>query len=249
MAIEYLVFRSILTSIFKFSLYKSIVSGFIIVVLSKGLSFILHGVVKNFVLKLNALSWKVYASRFFIVLFASILFYTASVGLIYSQNNQRSSDIGNYQMLLTEKESLQNDYEVNPTTETKIELQKIDTRIADAEKEVQHENGFVKFLKAVIIILSSSIILLVNATLINVTTLFLLSYFLHRKVLSKSSLISKLEADFLSTNSRLVNLKKSFKYLTQLVGQRLFIRSLKTGATPTVAHYNPSESKNILPLE
>lgn len=248
MVVEYLVFRSILTSIFKFSDYKSIASGLVIVVLSEVLAFILRGVVKNFILKLNALRWKIYASRFFIALFVAIIFYTASVGLIFSHNNARASEITDYQLLLSEKENLENQYEINPTTQTKNEIEKLDAKITDNEKEIHHENGFVKAVKALIIVLSSSIMILVNAVLLNVTLLFLLSYSLLKKIQYKSSGITKLEASFFSTHNKLHDLKRSFAYLTNLLGQRIFIRKLKSGATPTNAHYNP-DSKTILPLE
>lgn len=248
MAVEYLVFRSILTSIFKLSLYKSIVSGLIIVVLSETLAFILRGVVKNFILKLNALRWKVYASRFFIVLFGAILFYTASIGLIYYHNNARSSEITNYQLLLSEKENVLNQHEINPTEQTKNQLEKLDSKIAATEKEIHNENSFIKAIKALVIVLSSSIMILVNAVLLNITLLFLLSYTLLKKIQYNSSKITQLEAAFLATQSRLTQLKKSFAYVTNLIGQRLFIQSLKAGATPINAHYNP-DSNTILPLE
>ncbi|MDO3425511.1 hypothetical protein QWT87_11485 [Chryseobacterium sp. APV1] len=228
-AVEFFVFQSILTNSFMLTKEKAMVSGGIAVALSETMSFLFFGQIKSFVLMDNVLSWKnLPKSRVFYFLITAILVYTASLGSVYFFHIQHKKDVSDYVMLQSERQSNIAEAELSETpTDTAVYSEAGNKKHQEAEEKALKEEWFVTALKAISIGLSSSLMLLVNAVLLIITMLFFNSYFLQLRIRKLSGSLALLESNFNSRQDRLFYLRTKGRYIISLIGQKLFIQSIK----------------------
>lgn len=246
-AVEFFVFQSILTNSFMLTKEKAMVSGGIAVALSETMSFLFYGRIKSFVLMDNALSWKnLPKSRVFYFLITAILVYTGSLGSVYFFHIQHKKNVSDFVLLLSEKQNNIAEAEFSePPTDATVYSESENKKYQGAEEKALQEKWFVTALKAISIGLSSSLMLLVNAVLLIITMMFFHSYFLQRKILGLSASLALLESNFNSRQDRLFYLRAKGRYIISLIGQKLFIRSIKARGS----YNNSSHRKNKTAFE
>ena len=249
-AVEFFVFQSILTNSFMLTREKAMLSGGIAVALSETMSFLFYGRIKSFVLMDNVLSWKnLPKSRVFYFLITAILLYTASLGSVYFFHIQHKKDVSDYVMLLSEKQNNIAEAELSDApTDDNIYSKAENKKYQEAEEKALQEKWFVTALKAISIGLSSSLMLLVNAVLLIITMLFFNSYFLQLRIRKLSGSLALLETNFNSRQDRLFYLRTKGRYIINLIGQKLFIQSIKARGSYTYSKKKQNKSAFEMPL-
>lgn len=249
-AVEFFVFQSILTNSFMLTKEKAMVSGGIAVALSETMSFLFFGRIKSFVLMDNVLSWKnLPKSRVFYFLITAILVYTASLGSVYFFHIQHKKDVSDYVMLQSERQSNIAEAELSETpTDSAVYSEAGNKKYQEAEEKALKEEWFVTALKAISIGLSSSLMLLVNAVLLIITMLFFNSYFLQLRIRKLSGSLALLESNFSSRQDRLFYLRAKGRYIISLIGQKLFIQSIKARGSYSKPRKNKNAFEMPLPL-
>lgn len=249
-AVEFFVFQSILTNSFMLTKEKAMVSGGIAVALSETMSFLFFGRIKSFVLMDNVLSWKnLPKSRVFYFLITAILVYTASLGSVYFFHIQHKKDVSDYVMLQSEKQNNIAEAELSETPAGAVAYSETENKkYQQAEEKALQEKWFVTALKAISIGLSSSLMLLVNAVLLIITMMFFHSYFLQRKILGLSASLALLESNFNSRQDRLFYLRAKGRYIISLIGQKLFVRSVKARGSYNNSSYRKNKTAFEMPF-
>lgn len=249
-AVEFFVFQSILTNSFMLTKEKALVSGGIAVALSETMSFLFYGRIKSFVLMDNVFSWKnLPKSRVFYFLITAILVYTASLGSVYFFHIQHKKEVSDYVMLQSERQNNIAEAELSETpTGAAVYSEAENKKYQEAEEKALKEEWFVTALKAISIGLSSSLMLLVNAVLLIITMLFFNSYFLQLRIRKLSAFLTLLESNFSSRQDRLFYLRTKGRYIISLIGQKLFIQSIKARGSYSKPRKNKNAFEMPLPL-
>lgn len=249
---EMIVFQTILSNVFHLSGFKSVCIAFIPLVIAKVLGFSLYQIVKSFIAKRNTLNWKtVRSSRFFYVLIIALLIYTSTLGFIYFSEIEHKRKVEQYSELRIDVQNKKSELEINPTVVSQNDKDKLNEnkeKLAKLQTEAFEQNGFITFLKGLLISLSSGLLLLTNAILLNVSLLYFKSYNLKRKLSKLSRSLITLENNFNYRVDQIATLRHKGYYIVSLIGQRLFIRSLKTGGSPIGSHFLEKEKIQSIPL-
>lgn len=249
-AVEFFVFQSILTNSFMLTKEKAMLSGGIAVALSETMSFLCYGRIKSFVLMDNVLSWRnLPKSRVFYFLITAILLYTASLGSVYFFHIQHKKNVSDYVMLLSEKQNNIAEAELSDApTGDNIYSKAENKKYQEAEEKALQEKWFVTALKAISIGLSSSLMLVVNAVLLIITMLFFNSYFLQLRIRKLSGSLALLESNFNSRQDRLFYLRAKGRYIISLIGQKIFIQSIKARGSYTYSKKKQNKNAFEMPL-
>ncbi len=249
---EMIVFQTILSNVFHLTGFKALCISFIPLVIAKALGFSIYRIVKSFISKTNTLNWKtVRSSRFFYVLIIALLVYTTTLGFIYFSEIEHKRKIQQYSELRGDVQNQKSELEINPTAVSQNDKEKLDenkNKLAKLQTDAFEENGFITFLKGLLISLSSGLLILANAVLLNVSLLYFKSYNLKRKLGKLSISINKLENNFNYRVDLIATLRQKGYYIVSLIGQRLFIRSLKAGGSPISSHFREKEKTEDIPL-
>lgn len=249
---EMIVFQTILSNVFHLTGFKALCIAFIPLVIAKVLGFSIFRVVKNFIGKKNTLNWKaVYSSKFFYVLVIALLVYTTTLGFIYFNEIEHKRKIQHYAELRIDVQNKKAELEINPQSVSGNDEEKLNENkkeLSRLQVEAFNENGFITFLKGLLISMSSGLLILANAVLLNVCLLYFKSYSLKGKLSKLSSSINELENNFNYRVDLITTLRHKGYYIVSLIGQRLFIRCLKEGGSPTGSHFIKKENNQTIPL-
>lgn len=229
LAVEYNAMGSVLTNIFYFSGWKSIIAGSTILILSKLLAYLLSGSVKEFFSReAKILNWKgIKVNKLMVFVIVAIFCYSLSVGYLFSKSTDRNRKVQEVSILQTSVQNAKDQAEFSDVTnhENKKSIQEQETQLEIKQKEL--ENNEMDILTITAISLSGFLILLASALLFAIVGLLLSAYSLRRKIEKLNHEIHSIYSEFSAQKASIHQIYLKSGRIIKLYGILEFLKKQK----------------------
>lgn len=263
LAVEYNAMGSVLTNIFFFSGWKAVIAGSTILILSKLLSYLMAGSVKEFLAReAKILNWRnIKVNKMMVFVVISIFIYSLSIGFLFSKSTERTRKVQEVSML---QNSIQNskdqaEFSDSSNPENQKSIQQKEKQLEKKQKEL--ENNGMDVLTITAISLSGFLILLASALLFAIVGILLSSYSLRLKIEKLNNEIHSIYSEFSAQKSSIHHIYQKAARIIKLYGILEYLNKQKdynvdqTQVTywnskkeDSLPNSNKTETKNPLPL-